>query len=369
MLTVEIRAPDLTMVPPWDALTQRASANVFMHPAALCEASAFVKIHVLLAWAGETLVGLWALRERRFLRVLPASLAAPPYEYAFVATPVIDPDHAEAVMPAFLEAISRNRALPNVIYAQFLESGSESFRALQKALGGRPVLMLADRERAFLNGESERKRSGSTGKKLRQDWNRLSAEGAADVVNERAPEAVRAAFEVFLQLEAESWKGDKGTSLLSKADDAAFARNWISALAGHGSASVALLRVNGKPIAAQVLLYSGNTAYTWKTAYNIAFSKFSPGALLIDKLTDALFAEGITSIDSCSAPGSFMTQLWTGRRANVDMLIDVGARKSMSFHLAVLGERAYAFAREQRNRLRAMSWPLPKRKPVAVTRS
>ena len=68
MISVEIRAPDLTLVPHWDALARRAAANVFLHPAALCAAAAagFAVMHVLLAWEGETLVGLWALRERRF---------------------------------------------------------------------------------------------------------------------------------------------------------------------------------------------------------------------------------------------------------------------------------------------------------------
>jgi len=38
-------------------------------------------------------------------------------------------------------------------------------------------------------------------------------------------------------------------------------------------------------------------AYTWKTAFDAAFAKFSPGALLIDKVTDALFAAGMRAIE------------------------------------------------------------------------
>src|SRR5436305_1702577 len=221
MVAVEIRGPDLTLIPHWEALAKRTSANVFMHPAALCAAAAagFAKVHVLLAWDGERLVGLWALRERR-LRFLPAFLAAPPYEYAFLASPVIDPEYAGAVMVAFLDAIAKARALPNVI------------------------------ERKLLDG-----------------------------------------------------------------DDA------------------------------------------------------SLGALLIDKASDALFASGTETIESCSPAGSFMEHLWTGRRATMDMLVDVSARKSLAFRLAAAGERIYALARDLRDRTRAVSWPLPKRKSLAVTRS
>ena len=370
MISVEIRAPDLTLVPHWNALARRTAANVFLHPAALCAAAAagFAVMHVLLAWEGEALVGLWALRERR-LGFLPVFLAAPPYEYAFVANPVIDPQYADTVMPAFFNAIAMARHLPNVVELKLLDGDAESFRPMMNAIGARPLLKVSEHTRPFLNDATERKRSGSTGKKLRQDWNRLSALGSVEVLNERAADAARDAFEIFLELESKSWKGANGTALLSKDNDAAFARRWIAALAAHGGASVALLRVDEKPIAAQVLLYSGPMAYTWKTAFDAEFAKFSPGALLIDKVSDALFASGTVSIESCSPAGSFMEQLWTGRRATVDVLVDVGARKSLSFMLAAYGERAHTFAREFRDRLRAVSWPLPKRKSIEVTRT
>jgi CelD/BcsL family acetyltransferase involved in cellulose biosynthesis len=371
MASVDIRAPDLSLLPHWDALVRRAGGNVFMHPAALCAAAAteFAKIHVLLAWDGNRLVGLWALRERRSVPFFPKFLAAPPYEYAFVANPVIDPGCE--VVPAFFDAIAREPALPKVIQLKLLDGDDATCRAIMTALGARngQMLKLSERARPFLGNESERKRSGSTGKKLRQDWNRLSALGAVEVANERSADEVRAALEVFLMMEAQSWKGANGTALLCDEDDVAFARRFIGDLAEHASASVALLRVDGKAIAAQVLLYSGTVAYTWKTAFDAAFAKFSPGALLIDKMTDALFASGVAQIESCSAESSFMEQLWTGRRATVDLLVDLGARKSAAFMFAAAGEHAHAWAREKRNQLRGMSWPLPKRKNLAVTRT
>ena len=372
MVSVEIRAPNLAIVPQWDALVGRAGGNVFMHPGALCAAAAraHARIHVLLAWDADKLVGLWALCERRVALLLPAFLAAPPYEYAFVASPVIDPDYPE-VMPAFFDAIARARALPKVIRLKLIDGDAASHRATMAALTARnaQVLTLSERGRPFLGNESERKRSGSTGKKLRQDWNRLSALGAVDVLNARSPQEVRDALEIFLTLEAQSWKGQNGTALLCDEDDAAFARRFIADLAARDSASVALLRVDGKPIAAQVLLYCGIMAYTWKTAFDAEFAKFSPGALLIDKVSDTLFAAGIAQIESCSPEGSFMEQLWTGRRMTVDMLVDVDAQKSAAFMLAVASERAYAWAREARNRLRGLAWPLPRRKNLAVTRT
>jgi hypothetical protein len=49
------------------------------------------------------------------------------------------------------------------------------------------------------------------------------------------------------------------------------------------------------------------------------------GALLIDRITDELFAgPDIMAINSCAAEASFMAQLWAGRRTMVDMLVGLG---------------------------------------------
>lgn len=278
MISVEIRAPDLALMPEWNALVQRAGGNVFMHPAALCAATetGFAKVHVLLAWDDRKLVGLWALRERRIAPLLPAFLAAPPYEYCFVSSPVIDPNYD--VMPAFLDAIAKDRTLPNVIQLKLLDGNADAFNPLMAALAARSgqMLKLSERARPYLANETERKRSGSTGKKLRQDWNRLSALGTVELANERTADGACAAFEIFLDLEVRSWKGANGTALLSDEPDTDFTRRLIANLADVGGASVALLRVDGKAIAAQVLLYCGGTAYTWKTAFDAEFAKFSP---------------------------------------------------------------------------------------------
>jgi CelD/BcsL family acetyltransferase involved in cellulose biosynthesis len=376
-IEVEIGVPGVDIAEHWDSLAGRAAVNVFMNPTALNAACAtkFAKVHVLRAWdksaGGKRLVGLWAFEERGIAPLWPAFLAAPPYDYAFVSTPVVDPALMDEVIAAFFDAIERDPALPNVIRLRYLDGGSAAYQALLRALSRRAsqTLTLSEWSRPYLADESGLKRSGSTRKKLRQDWNRLSGLGAADVVNDRTSSLVRDAFEVFLTLEAGSWKGANGTALLSDARDAAFARRLVGDLAGQGSASVALLRIDGRPIAAQVLLYCGTMAYTWKTAFDAEYAKYSPGALLVDKVTEELFAANqVESIESCSPEGSFMAQLWSGRRTTVDLLIDVGARRSLNFALAALAERGYAQLRELRNRLRATTWLRPKKPGLAAPR-
>jgi hypothetical protein len=375
MISVSICSPSMNIAAAWADLTKRASPNVFMNPAALTAASEieFAQVYVLLAWeeseAPRKLVGVWALQKRKIAPFWPALLEALPYNYAFLSSPVIDPAFIDAVIPAFLAAIEKNPALPNVLNLQSFNAESPDHDAIIKTLAARggEQLRLSENARPFVTREFGVKRSGSTRKKLRQDWNRLSALGAVDIVNERTPDAVREAFEVFLALEADSWKGAQGTALLCDEKDAGFVRRLVSGLAGQGDASVALLRVDGVAIAAQVLMYCGTMAYTWKTAFNSDYAKYSPGALLIDKVTEEVFATpGIDAIDSCSAEGSFMAQLWTGRRNMVDLLIDVGPGKSLGFMMEAARQFGYRQLRDLRNRLRAGVWTPHRPKKVRL---
>jgi hypothetical protein len=367
MISVSICSPNVDIAAQWADLILRASPNVFMNPAALRAASdtQFAKVYMLLAReqgaAPERLVGVWALQLRRIAPIWPAVLEGLPYNYAFLSSPVVDPTFVAEVIPAFFAAVA-NSKLPKIISLRDFDAESPSYNTIMAAMAvkGRAPCKLAESARPLVTSSFGVKKSGSTRKKLRQDWNRLAAIGKVDVVNDRGPIEVAGAFEIFLALENKSWKGAEGTALLCDFADALFVRRLVGNLAECGSASVALLRIEGRAIAAQVLMYCGATAYTWKTAFDPEYAKYSPGALLVDKATEHLFATpGIKSVDSCSVEGGFMGQLWEGRRGMVDLLVDVGSSKSLSFAFEAARRRGYHRLRNLRNRLRALkiSWP------------
>jgi CelD/BcsL family acetyltransferase involved in cellulose biosynthesis len=372
-LDVEIREPDADIAPDWRDLVGRAPANVFVDPVGLeaVRESGFAEPLVLLAWDNTVspakLVGLMALRARRAPGLLSRHFCSLPHDYAFISSPVIDPAYAGDVVPAFFAEIARRPDLPKVIRFEYLDGSEPSYDAIRSALDGPATqsLALRERERAYATRESGAKRSGATRKKLRQDWNRLSATGTVDVVNERKADAALAALEIFLTMEAAGWKGDKGTAFLSNARDTAFVRAFVAALAAAGNASVALLRVNGTPIAAQVLFYAGAKAYTWKIAFDAAYGRFSPGVLLVDKVTEMLFdSGGTTEIESCSPEGGFMDRMWDGRRTTVDLLVGLAPRKSLTFHAVAAEARARAWLKAARDRLRRRQWPWQSAKAV-----
>lgn len=370
MISVTVASPGQDITAQWDDLIRRAPGNAFMNPVALKAAfdTMFAVVHVLLAWEEGVectrLVGLWALQQRSVMMFWPAMLEARPYNYAFLSTPVVDPAFAAEAMPAFFAAIRNNPALPNVVSLKEMDADSEAYAAIQKTIAeeDHAHLTLTRTLRPSASREKGLKSSGSTRKKLRQDWNRLSGLGRLEVVNERTADATRAAYEQFLDLEKRSWKGAEGTAILCSERDTEFTRRLIGDMAASGNASVAVLRLDGRTIAAQVLMYCGPTAYTWKIAFDTEFARYSPGAVLIDKLTEQLFATtDVQAIDSCSAEGSFMAQLWTGRKTMVDMVVDVGSSRSLVFALEAGRQYGYERLRDLRDWLRAAS-VLPKRR-------
>lgn len=352
MITVTVGRPDKALDAHWEALSPFAH-NAFMDPAALRAAgeALFAAVYVLLAWELSTeparLVGMWALQAKHLL--FWPFLEALPFRYASLSTPVLHPDYAEEVVPAFLAAIAANRTLPDTLVLKDLDAEGREFSALQIAAAAHPRVELRTDQRPIATRVAGIKRTGSTRRKLKQDWNRLAGEGALAVANISDPQAIAPAFEAFLAMEANGWKGGKGTALLSLTGHADFGRRLVAGLAAAGNASVALLTLDGRPVAAQVLLYCGKTAYTWKTSYDPAFARYSPGTLLVDRIATDLLDSGTAEvIDSCSLGEGFMAQLWTARKPMVDLVICARPARTLSFRVV----SGYLRLREELKRLR-----------------
>jgi hypothetical protein len=116
----------------WDALAERANVNVFVHPTALhaVQATKFADVCVLLAFdksaEPERLVGLLALEKKRAAPFLQPFLSAPPYNYAFLSTPVVDRAMTREVVAALLESIRKEPCLPKVVRLKYLDGDSEA---------------------------------------------------------------------------------------------------------------------------------------------------------------------------------------------------------------------------------------------------
>ncbi len=356
----------------WSDLSSRAAVpNVFMDPAV---AQAFAaawpdKVRVLLAWADEPevdtqsrLVGVWLLVERRTRLSWPwKALVSPPGPVAYLGTPVIDRAHVSAVLAAMLEAVRKTPELPKLIQAGDMSGGSAVMAALEaiQARGAGHWQLLETRKRAKLTSCDDPKAfwaSSMSAKRLQgfaRKRRQLGKEGelAMTVVDE--PGAVAAALDEFLRLEASGWKAARHSALASAPATERFTREMIAALAERRLVSIEALRLNGVPVAMWVILFSGDAAYTWRTAYDEAYSRFSPGALLLEHTTTRLLADpAVAFTDSCNHRDvGHQAERWPERHEVGDLLIDAGPERRLRLLLLSAREKAFRSAREAARQL------------------
>jgi hypothetical protein len=331
----------------WRDLVARAhEPNVFMNPAIVRLLGD--RCVTLLAWqvtdAGKKLVGLWSFAVGRQWH--PASpvrvLVSPPFPHAYLATPVLDRNNADAALAAMLEFIAAAGNLPKLIALDPIRFEGPTMQALARVLEARgsSACVVNESQRPILASGLDAKlyfekaMSSSSRKKLRQHRRRLEEKGGLESKVCTTPDDVSGAFEDFLQLEAAGWKGRGGTALLSSQAGADFARRMMAALAQRGDAAVHALYQQGKAVASQVVLRAGPAAFTWKTAYDESLGDYSPGMLLLENYTAAFLADKtIALVDSCAFDASGFMSAWSERETIAQVLFDARHGNPPAFRL------------------------------------
>jgi hypothetical protein len=358
----------------WSDLAGRAAVpNVFMDPAvALAYDAAWPdKVRVLLAWADETkteteeqsrLVGAWMLIERRTRLSWPwKALVSPPGPVSYLGTPVIDRGHVAPVLAAMLEAIRKTPELPKLIQAGDMSGGSAVAATLEAVLAGgagrwrlletrlRAKLTSCDDPKAFWAHSMSARRLQGFARKRRQ----LGKEGALEVTAVDEPEAVAAALEEFFRLEASGWKAARHSALACDPATERFTRKMVSELAKRRLIAIETLRLNEVPVAMWVLLFSGNAAFTWRTAYDESYGRFSPGALLLEDTTMRLLADPTVALtDSCNHRDvGHQAERWPERHEVRDLLIDAGPDRPLRLSLLAGREKVIRSGREMARQL------------------
>jgi hypothetical protein len=241
-----------------------------------------------------------------------------------LGTPLVDAeDAAETIDNLFEVLASRSARLPTVLVIPDIRLNGR-FAQLAKAVAiGRdlPVAVTDPFKRpmleSLLDGEAYLKQAVSSHhfREMRRQWRHLERLGTVTYSVARQPEEVRTRMEEFLALEAKGWKGRKRSALVSDRYRAAFAREAITNLAEIDAVRIHTVNLEGRAIASIVVFLMAGEAYTWKTAYDEDFSSYSPGKLLIMRLTDwHLDDANIIRTDSCAVPDHpIMSRLWEER--------------------------------------------------------
>ena len=139
----------------------------------------------------------------------------------------------------------------------------------------------------------------------------------------RSPREVRTAMEEFLLLENAGWKGRQRTSLASERLRAAFAREAVNSLAERDLCRIHSFKIDDRVVASLIVFVQSGHAWTWKTTYDEKLAHYSPGSLLIMRVTEThLDDPNIDVTDSCAVEDHpVMSRLWAERREFATLVI------------------------------------------------
>ncbi len=341
----------------WAALGERAlESNVFAQSAFLLPALkhlAPARLQPLLIWRDEArsaLIGLIALAPLRFGFGLARAWRS---EQAALAAAMFDREAAAEALAATLAWLRRER--PNVtgLVLPDVEPAGDLARAIEAvaASGGLRLERVRPRRRAALRFSAQANADGAD-KKRRKEWARQARRLA-----ERGRLETRALDDEggvarFLALEAQGWKGARGTALGADPARDAFAREALAAFQRRGQLRVEEITLDDAPVAMGIALVSGRRAFYWKTAYDEAFAEYSPGVQVTRALGARLASEpALELVDSCAISDHPMIDgVWRDRLDLADFALAAapGAGASLGRWLAIEG--AYASAREAAKR-------------------
>ncbi len=159
---------------------------------------------------------------------------------------------------------------------------------------------------------------GKKRKEHRRQANRLAEQGVVRCRRWRAGEAIEPWIDAFLDLEARGWKGRAGSALASHSDTQAWFRAIVGGGADAGRLDMRALDLDERPLAMLINFRAPPGGFSFKTAFDEDYARFSPGVLLQQENLDWLDDAAIAWVDSCAAPGHPMIDsVWRERRALV----------------------------------------------------
>jgi CelD/BcsL family acetyltransferase involved in cellulose biosynthesis len=230
-------------------------------------------------------------------------------EYTYLAVPLLRRGRAAEAMTAFLDWLAAQKYAPPILEINPLPLGGQFHAALIEELGRRrgQVYVRERDTRALFDPDCDaatylaRVLPSKDRREFQRQRKRLQEMGKVEIVALEPGADAAAWAEQFLALEAGGWKGKNGSAFLCKERDARFFREMFTAAFAEGRLTSTALRLDGKPLAIQLLLHAGLGAYGFKTAYDEAYSKYGPGTLLeIDLIERSAGNPAVRWIDSAA---------------------------------------------------------------------
>ena len=354
--TASIRAPDVAVTPGIRTLDWRAIESGEQHEAldalaaAASEPNPFYErwyllpsLHALEHLGPVEALGFDAGGELRGL--LPITRASRYYRWpvphirgwvhanCFIGSPLVAAGHEHAFWRALLGWADRNAGRALFLHLGHIPLAGPLYDALHAVLAeqDRAHALVHREERALLSSDLspaaylEGSLSGRKRKELRRQHARLSELGTLAVERQSDATGLDAWIEAFLALEAAGWKGDASSALASAPETTRLFRNSLRQAAEAGRLLRLALTLDGAPLAMLASFLAPPGAFSFKTAFDERYARFSPGVLLQLENLSLLEHPGIRWTDSCAAADHPMIDhIWRERRAIGRISIAIG---------------------------------------------
>lgn len=333
----EIAEP--AFVAAWERLVEQASEpNPFYEPwfliPSLRQWGAADRV-VIKAWfTGGRLAGLMPIvRSTRYYSHVITHATGWSHANSFCGVPLITGGLEDAFWRAMLAHFDGSAKWALFLHLPRLPADGPTYAALARVLddSARARYFVAEENRAFLHGNVsahdylEASMSAKKRKELRRQHNRLAEEGALSFERVEDDAGLTDWTQEFLALESGGWKGVAGSALANAQDTRTLFIEALAGAAAAGRLERLALRLDGRAIAMLANFITPPGAYSFKTAFDEDYARFSPGMLLQLKNLALLERPDVEWADSCAVEGHPMIErLWRGQRRMVSCNIAIG---------------------------------------------
>lgn len=342
---------DARFIDAWNHLAAQAiepnpfSESWFLRPA-LEQFDSADNAQLFTLWDGDQLCGLMPLSAQpRYGRWPMPHIQNWLHHNAFLGTPLVAAGYEEIFWRAYLAQLDNDPGKALFAHLHCLTIGGSLAEALERVCDNqkRRYALVQRTERAFLErGLSpeaylENVMRGKKRKELRRQKNRLTEEGDLTFARDNSAIGLEEWTQEFLALERRGWKGESRSALACADDTRTLLTEVLSGAAAAGRLERLDLRLDGRPLAMLVNFFCAPGSFSFKTAFDEDYARFSPGVLLQIENLALLEHPEIAWCDSCAAEGHPMIDgLWTGRRAVGRYSVAIGGSGRRAIFGAVL---------------------------------
>jgi len=161
-----------------------------------------------------------------------------------------------------------------------------------------------------------KERSKNFHKSLKNKLNRAKRDGIKiKYIEYSLPEEIEKAIEIAFDIDRNSWKHKKGTSLSANEKTKKYWRSLSKELAQNNMLKICILWFDNTPVAFEYHGLYNNTIYSMKWSYDERFSKYSPGLILKFNSMKSFWNDDFEEIDLLGTSDSFKEK-WTKVKRN-----------------------------------------------------